>query len=396
MPWSDNSGNKGPTRGPWGQPPRQPGGGGSNGGGRGNEPPDLEDIIKASQQRLKRAFPRGGRGGNGGQGGGFGGGGEPIKLNRNSFMAIGGVLGALWLVSGFYTVEADELAVVTTLGQFDRVSPPGLHWHLPFPFQAAPKEKVTSVRPTQVPSADGTGLMLTRDKNIIDAAMTVQWRIKSDIVADKNGDFPGVAAFMFNVDDPTLLVEMVAEASLREVIGSNNLDFIQTAGRAKVQDDTRALLQSALDSYKSGIQVEDVNLGKTDPPTEEVNAAFLDVNAAEQNRDRDVNAARAYENRKVAEAVGEARQKVERAKAYAAQVTADARGQAARFDSIYTEYQRAPEVTRQRMYLETVERVLAPMNKIIIDEQGRGGVVPYLPLNDLQRRNPPAQQGGQQ
>lgn len=392
MPWSDNSGNKGPTRGPWGQPPRQPGGG-SNGGGRGgNEPPDLEDILKASQQRLKRAFPRGGRGQNGG---GIGGGGEPIKLNRKSFMAIGAVLGALWLASGSYTVEADELAVVTTFGKFDRVSPPGLHWHVPFPFQAAPKEKVTSVRPTQVPSDEGAGQMLTRDKNIIDAAMTVQWRIKSEIVGATPGEMPGVAAFMFNIDDPTLLVEMVAESSLREVIGRNNLDFIQTAGRAKVQDDTRLLMQTALDSYKSGIQIEDVNLGKTDPPTEEVNAAFLDVNAAEQNRDRDVNAAKAYENRKVAEAVGESSQKVERARAYAAQVTADARGQASRFDSIYTEYQRAPEVTRQRMYLETVERVLAPMNKIIIDEQGRGGVVPYLPLNDLQRRNPPAQQGAQ-
>lgn len=393
MPWSDNSGNKGPTRGPWGQPPRQPGGG-SNGGGRGgNEPPDLEDILKASQQRLKRAFPRGGRGQNGG--GGIGGGGEPIKLNRKSVMAIGGIIGALWLASGSYTVEADELAVVTTFGKFDRVSPPGLHWHLPFPFQAAPKEKVTSVRPTEVPSDEGAGQMLTRDKNIIDAAMTVQWRIKSEIVGATSGEMPGVAAFMFNIDDPTLLVEMVAESSLREVIGRNNLDFIQTAGRAKVQDDTRLLMQAALDSYKSGIQIEDVNLGKTDPPTEEVNAAFLDVNAAEQNRDRDVNAARAYENRKVAEAVGESSQKVERARAYAAQVTADARGQASRFDSIYTEYQRAPEVTRQRMYLETVERVLAPMNKIIIDEQGRGGVVPYLPLNDLQRRNPPAQQGAQ-
>jgi membrane protease subunit HflK len=389
MPWSDNSGNKGPTRGPWGQPPRQPGGGSNGGGGRGNEPPDLEDILKASQQRLKRAFPRGGRGGQGG-------GGEPIKLNRNMLTAIGGAIGALWLISGFYTVEADELAVVTTLGKFDRVSPPGLHWHAPFPFQAAPKEKVTSVRTTQVPSAEGAGLMLTRDKNIIDAAMAVQWRIKSEIVGAKPGEFPGVAAFMFNVDDPALLVEMVAEASLREVVGSNNLDFIQTAGRAKVQDDTRALMQAALDAYKSGIQVEDVNLGKTDPPTEEVNAAFLDVNAAEQNRDRDVNGARAYENRRVAEAVGEARQKVERARAYAAQVTADARGQASRFDSIYAEYQRAPEVTRQRMYLETVERVLGPMNKIIIDDQGRGGVVPYLPLNELQRRTPPAQQGGQQ
>ncbi|MBY0423407.1 MAG: FtsH protease activity modulator HflK [Parvularculaceae bacterium] len=392
MPWSDNSGNKGSSGGPWGQSPRPPGGGGSNNGGGGNrgpEPPDLEDLLKASSQRLKRAFPRG-PGGGGRAGGPMGG--EPIKLNRNTMLAAGGLFVGVWLLSGFYTVAADELAVVTTVGKFDRVSPSGLHWRLPYPFQSVRKERVTTSRTNQVPTGENAGLMLTRDKNIVDAAMTVQWQIKNEVVAEKPGQFPAVAAFMFNVQDPTALVEMVGEASLREVIGRNDLDDVQTTGRAKVQEDTRTLMQASLDAYQSGILINEVNLGKVDPPTDAVNAAFLDVNAAAQDRDRDVNSARAYENRKVAEAVGEARQKLELAKGYAARVTADARGQASRFDSIYAEYQRAPEVTRQRMYLETVERVLGPMNKVIIDDQGRGGVVPYLPLNDLQRRAPQQQQ----
>lgn len=385
MPWSDNSGKGGPTRGPWGQqPPRQPGGG--NGGGRG-DPPDLEELLKASRQRLKRAFP------GGGNGAGRGGRGAPPQLSRSTMgFAAAGILG-LWLFSGVYTVDADELAVVTTFGKYDSISTPGLHWRIPFPVQNARTEKVTSLRETFVPDtaggrrpADSGGLMLTGDKNIVDVAMQVQWRIKTETEPAEGDTLPPVAQFMFNVENQNRIVRTVGEAAIREVVGRNELDFVQTEGRTEVQAQTRALMQEALDLYRTGIEIAEVNLQKADPPTDEVNAAFLDVIAASQDRNTIINGARGYANRVVPEARGEAQRILEGARAYQAQVTASARGQASRFDAILTEYQRAPQVTRQRMYLETVETVLGPMNKIIIEDKAGAGVVPYLPLTELQRQ----------
>jgi membrane protease subunit HflK len=390
MPWSDNSGNRGPTRGPWGQQPRKPGGQNGGGGGR-NEPPDLEELLQASRQRLKRAFPRGGGGGGGGR--------SPQFSARTAGVA-GIVIAALWLVSGFYQVEADELAVVTTFGKYDSVMRPGLHWHIPWPVQNARTEKVTSVRPTIVPDEGARrgemspGLMLTGDKNIVDVAIQVQWRIKYDTTPEREGELPSVARFMLAMHRPEQAVRRVAESSIREVVGRNELDYIQTEGRGVVQDETRRLMQEALDLYGSGVEVVSVNLQRADPPTEEVNAAFLDVIAAAQDRNTIINDARAYSNRVIPEARGEAQRILEQARAYAAQVTAGARGQAERFTQILAEYKKAPDVTRQRMYLETVESVLGDMNKIIIEEKAGSGVVPYLPLNELQRR-PPQQTGSQ-
>ena len=384
MPWSDNSGNgggRGPTRGPWGQPPRKNGGGG-NGGGRG-DPPDLEELLQASRQRLKRAFPRGG--------GGKGGGGGPQFSARTFGLAFVALVG-LWGVSGFYTVDTDELGVVTTFGKYDTITTPGLHWHIPSPIQNARMEKVTTLKSTSIPEGSGNrtgsgeGLMLTGDKNIVDVAFIVQWRIKADVGVGDGGDLPGVAQYIFNIDNPENLVRAVGEAAIREVVGRNELDFVQTDGRAVVAEETRSLMQEALDLYNSGIEITAVNLEPTEPPTAEVNAAFLDVEAAKQDREQYINTARAYANRVVPEARGEAQRIIENANAYASQVTAEARGQAERFDNILTEYAKAPEVTRQRMYLETVEQVLGDMNKIIIENEAGNGVVPYLPLNELQKR----------
>ncbi len=175
-------------------------------------------------------------------------------------------------------------------------------------------------------------------------------------------------------------------AAIREIVGRNELDFVQTDGRAVVVDETRALMQQTLDTQKTGIVIESVNFVTANPPTEEVNQSFLDVIAAAQDREQFINRAREYANKVVPEARGEAQQILEQAGAYQAQVTADARGQASRFDAIYAEYAKAPEVTRQRMYLVTVERVLGPMNKIIVDQEGGSGVVPYLPLNELNKK----------
>ncbi|MEM9617637.1 MAG: FtsH protease activity modulator HflK [Pseudomonadota bacterium] len=388
MPWQDNSGNKGSGRGPWGQPPRNGSGnndGGNRGGRGGGEPPDLEELLQASRQRLKRAFPgRGGRGGGGG-----------AQLSKPIIGLGAAVVLGLWLFSGIYQVAPGELAVVTTFGDYQKVSGPGLHWHVPAPVQAVRKEPVLDVRDMTIPSNDrrsgqlSPGLMLTGDKNIVDIAFTVQWRIKSDVSAVEGQNMPGVAQYLFNIDEPEALVRMIGEAAMREIVGRNTLDFVQTDGRLQVAEQSEILMQTALDSYNSGIQIERVNMTLAEPPTNEVNEAFRDVQAAEQNQATVIQNARQYTNQVVPEARGQAQRILEEARAYAAERTADARGQAARFDEIYTEYARAPEVTRQRMYLETVERVLGDMDKIIIDEDAGSGVVPYLPLNEL--RN---QQGG--
>ncbi|MEL7492164.1 MAG: FtsH protease activity modulator HflK [Pseudomonadota bacterium] len=387
MPWSDNSGNgngsnggRGPTRGPWGQQPRNNGGGNRGGG----EPPDLEELLQASRQRLKRAFP-GGRGGRGGGGRGF-----ELNAATTGLIAVG-VL-ALWGISGFYQVEAQERGVVTTFGKFTNVTTPGLHWHVPAPVQAVEKVVVTAERRTQVPLSQGQrgptsgSLMLTGDKNIVDVEMTVQWAVKLD---DPEGGMPGPARFAFNIDDQQNLVVTVGEAAIREVVGRNTLDFVQTTGRSAVQEQTQALMQATLDLQDSGVEIQSVNLEKTEPPTTEVNEAFLDVEAAKQDKEQYINQARAYANRIVPEARGQAQRILEDARAYQAQVTAEARGQASRFDAIFAEYEKAPEVTRQRMYLETVEKVLGDMNKIIVEDDAGSGVVPYLPLNELSK------QGGQ-
>lgn len=391
MPWQDNSGNRGGGgRGPWGQPPRGNNGNGSNQGGGRGEPPDLEDLLQASRQRLKRAFPRGGGGG----GGGF-------QLNRATAGAIGAVLLVLWGASGIYQVAPNELAVVTTFGDYEEVKGPGLHWHVPAPVQGVAKQPVLELQDMKIPITDrrsgqplSMGLMLTGDKNIVDIAFTVQWRIKPDLAPEQGEEMPGVAQYTFNIDGPEALVRMTSEAAMREVVGRNTLDYVQTEGRAEVALQTEELMQRALDSYKSGIQIERVNLTLAEPPTPEVNEAFRDVQAAEQNQATVIQQARQYTNQVVPEARGQAQRILEEAHAYAAERTADARGQAARFNEIYSEYAQAPEVTRQRMYLETVERVLGDMDKIIVEEGAGSGVVPYLPLDQVRRQRGADRQQG--
>ncbi|PQA87331.1 FtsH protease activity modulator HflK [Hyphococcus luteus] len=389
MPWQDNSGNRGGGRGPWGQPPRG-NGGPNNGGGRGGgEPPDLEDLLQASRQRLKRAFPRGGGGGRGG--GGF-------QFTRATGGLIAGALVALWMISGFYQVDTKELAVVTTFGKFQNVTGPGLHWHLPTPIQNVRKAPVETQNEMSIPATPARrggampeGLMLTGDKNIVDVAFVVQWKIKSGRVAEEGDELPGVAKYLFNIDNPEILVRMISEAAMREVVGRNTLDYVQTDGRAEVAQESGELMQTALDAYEAGIEISRVNLTLAEPPTDEVNEAFRDVQAAEQNQATVIQQARQYTNQVVPEARGQAQRILEEAGAYAAERTADARGQAARFNEIYAEYAQAPEVTRQRMYLETVERVLGDMDKIIVEEGAGSGVVPYLPLDQVRRQQ---QQGG--
>lgn len=383
MPWSDNnnSGNKGgPTRGPWGQPPKGNGDGGGGGGGRGRgEPPDLEELLQASRQRLKRAFPRG-RGGRGGDGGGPG-----FQVN-SQMLAIGAVaLLGLWALTGLYQIGPAEQGVTTTFGKYTGITGPGLHWRAPM-IQGVTKVAVDQQR-TETIGGQGQGeenLMLTSDRNIVDVSFDVDWNVKRDPTGE--GELPNVARFIFNIEDPKSLVKAVSESAMRETIGSNRLDPIITSGQAEVVEQTRQRIQAALDAYGSGIRVLRVNLRRPQAP-QAVREAFVDVIRARSEQQQMINEAQRTANQIVPVAQGDAQRIVEQAHAYAARVVAESIGEAERFNKIYEEYRRAPQVTRQRMYIETVEKVLGDMNKIIIDESAGQGVVPYLPLNELTKKN---------
>ena len=406
MPWHDNSGNgnapiggsnapnnannnDGPTRGPWGQPPSNGGGNGAGGGaggpgrniggprrpGRSNDGPDLDELLEVSRQRLKRAFPR--RSGGGG-------GGSEFKLTPP--MVFGGVvvLALLYGFSGIFQVEPQSQAVMTTFGKYSGVVGPGLHWHAPI-VQSYTDVAVQSQRQTEVPSANQSEyLMLTSDRAIVDIAFGVDWKVSE--APTEPGDIPNVAKYVFNIDEPEAMVKAVAEAAMRETIGGNELEPIITSGQAALVDQTIQSMQAALDEYDSGVEVLRVNI-KTRRAPEKVRDAFTDVIKARNDRDRVINEAERDANQIIPVAEGEAQKILQEAQAYAAEVTADAIGQATRFNKIYEEYRKAPEVTRNRMYLETVEKVLGDMNKIVVDEGAGSGVVPYLPLNDLAKRS---------
>ena len=396
MPWQDNSGNRGSGRGPWGQPPRGNNGGDQNNGGRRQgEPPDLEDLLEASRRRLRRAFPRG-------RGGGSGGGKGGLPINGPLVGLVGAGILALWLFSGIYQVNPGERALVTTFGKFTDIEAQGLKWHVPFPVQSVEIVLVDRTRTTEIgfrgtaqrsAEAFSESLMLTGDKNIADVTFSVDWNIDTSPQAE--GELPGPAKFAFNIENQDNVVRAVAEAAMREVVGGNRLEPLLTSGRGDVAERTQTIMQEALNAYDSGINIIRVNYQKADAPPQ-VRDAFLDVFNAGSEAERKVNDAQRYYNEKIPLARGEAQRILEGAAAYAARVTADARGQAERFNQIYDEYRQAPDVTRQRMYLETVESVLADMNKIVIDDEAGSGVVPYLPLNELNQRTSQRTGGSQQ
>lgn len=377
MPWQDNSGNggKGPARGPWGQPPK------GEGGGRG-EPPDLEELLQASRQRLKRAFPQRGRGGANGGGGG-GGGPRRIDLTPRSF-GLGLVLvGLLWFLGGWYQVGPQDQGVLTTFGKYSGVSGPGLHWRAPL-IQGVYKVPVEQQQTTTVGGSGqgGENLMLTSDRNIVDVSFTVNWKIKGE--PPEAGQKPNAAKYIFNIENPEALVKGVAESAMRETIGAKRLEPIITAGQADVVEQTRVRIQEALDAYDSGMEVIRVNMERPEVPGA-VRDAFADVIKARNEKTQAINDAQKVANQIVPVAEGDGQRMVEEARAYAAEVEGKALGEAERFDKIFGEYRRAKDVTKQRMYLETMEQVLGGMNKIIIDKEAGKGVVPYLPLDELRR-----------
>ncbi|ETX28261.1 FtsH protease activity modulator HflK [Roseivivax isoporae] len=373
-PWGGGGGGQG------GGGPQRPQGGG--GGGRrpgdNNQIPEIDDLVRKGQERLRVLM--GGRGNN--TGGGSGGGGQ--MPSRGVFIIGALVLFAVWAWSSFYTVRPEEQSVELFLGEYSSTGQPGLNF-APWPFVTYEVVNVTSERTENIGlgrGADDDGLMLTTDANIVDIEFQVVWNI-----ADP-------ARLLFNIRDPQLTVQAVSESVMREIIAASNLAPILNRDRGLIADTALQNIQGTLDEYDSGISVVRVNLDAADPPAEVIDA-FREVQAAEQERDRLQRQADAYANRVLAEARGEAAQTLEQAEAYRARVVNEAIGEASRFISVAQEFNQAPEVTQRRLYLETIERTLGQIDKIVLDEAGAGsgsGVLPFLPLNELNRRSAP--QGG--
>lgn len=380
MPWNNQGGGwqgGGGGQGPWGG---RPGGGG---GGGGQQPPDLEELLRRSQEKVKKIFPGGG--GPGGGGFSFGGGGSKRPL-----ILVPLVLFGLWLASGIYTVKQEERGVVLRFGKQVAVKDPGLHWHWPTPIESVLTPKVTIVNRVEVGfrSAGGTvgraesgreisneSLMLTGDENIVDINFVVLWFI------DKPEDF------LFKIRDPEITVKAVAESVVREIIGQTPFAEATTEGRKKIEDDAREQMQSILNNYGAGIAVQEVQVQKVDPPDEVIDA-FRDVQRAQADRERAQNEAETYQNDILPRARGDAVKMEQEAEAYGQEVVAAADGESQRFIAVYNEYKVARDVTTRRIYIDTMAEVLGNMNKVLIDGSatGAGGVVPYLPLPELERR----------
>ncbi|WP_020693997.1 FtsH protease activity modulator HflK [Reyranella massiliensis] len=378
-PWGGGGGSGGSGGGgPWGG---GGGGGGNRGGGGGGpfgsrRPPDMEDVIRKGQERLKNLIP-----------GGFG-----------SYKGIAlVVLGALvvWLVTGFFRVQPNQQAIQLVFGKpYGKPVEPGLHYNLPSPIGNVvvvnvqdQRRVVIGSRGNQVSTPYNRGprptstenLMLTGDENIVDIEFAVLWQIKD------------VFKYAFDVRNPEENVRAGAEAAMREVIGKSNLQYAQTEGRSRIEQDTKDLLQGILDEYGLGVRISQIQLLRVDPP-QEVIAAFRDVQAARADKERLINEGNTYRNQQLPRAKGEAESIVQRSEAYKAEIVARASGDAQRFDQVYEQWAKAKDITTERLYLDTMEEVLRNVNKVLVDKNtsGTGGVLPYLPLSELRSGQQPA------
>ena len=348
---------------PWGSSP-----GGGNGSGKGPTPPDIDAIIRDIQNKINKFLPGGSKSG-----------GKPIGLVLIILLFV-------WLASGLYRVGPDEQGVVLRFGKFIKTTQPGLHYHIPIPVETVQTPKVTKVNRIDIGFrserdsgfSQGGGvadvpqesLMLTGDENIVNIDFSVFWLIKD------------AGKFLFEIQDPEGTVKAAAETAMREVIAKSKIQPVLTEGRAKIEIETQEIIQSILDEYNSGIQITQVQTQKADPPDQVIDA-FRDVQAARADMERSKNEAEAYANDVIPRARGEAAKILQGAEAYKQRVVAASEGEASRFVSIYNEYSKAKQVTKDRMYLETMEKVLADIEKVIIDKNSGSGVVPYLPLPEL-------------
>jgi len=378
MPWSDQRGG-GNGNGPWGRSPGGPrgggggrgggprGGGGGRRGGGGPQAPDLEEVLRRGQDKMRRWMPS-------------------VRGPRGIIIIVLVAIG-IWLLTGFYRVEPDEQGVVLRFGEWTKTTQPGLNYHLPGPIETVMLPKVTKVNRVEIGYQTGINnrgnletraipsesLMLTGDENIIDVQFTVFW-----VISD-------AGKFLFNIRSPERTVKDASEAAMREIIGDTDLNSALSEGRSILATQTQELVQEILDSYDSGILITQVEPQKIDPP-EAVIAAFRDVQSARADEDRAKNEAEAYRNDIIPRARGEAERVLQEAEAYEQEVVARADGEAQRFILVFNEYRQAKNVTRQRIYLETMEKILSGTTKILIDSTSGQGVVPYLPLPELNKR----------
>ena len=359
-PWGGGGGG-----GPWGG-----GGGGGNqggggwGGGRGPggaQPPNIEEAVRRLQDWLRRRMPGGG--GVGGRGG------------RIGILLVVVVLLAVWVLSGFYRVQTDEQGVVLRFGERVGTTTPGLNYHLPYPIETVETPKVTRVNRVEVGFRSAEeALMLTGDENIVDINFVVFWIIKDA------GDY------LFNVREPERSVKAASESVMREIVGQTPIAAALAEGRGQIEDKVKAGVQGILDNYRTGIEITNVQLLKADPPNQVVDA-FRDVQRARADQERLRNEAEAYANDIIPRARGEAERLVQEAEAYKQEVVARSEGDAQRFTQVYTAFRAAKDVTTKRIYLETMEEIFANAEKYVIDQGGgASGVVPYLPLPEVQRR----------
>jgi len=348
---------------PWGAPNK------NNKQPSPNNPDDMEDLAKKFQDGIKNMFGGSSK--------------TPDAKKPITLFIIGAI--AVWALSGFYRVDADEQGVVLRFGKYTNMTQPGLNYHLPFPIESVMTPKVSRVNRIDVgfrSSGEGSraaiadikeeSAMLTGDENIVDINYSVFWVIKD------------ASKYLFNVQDPIGTIKVVAETAMREVIARKKIQVILTQGRAEIENEVQKIMQQILDTYGSGIDITQVQAQKSDPPTQVIDS-FRDVQAAKADKERAQNEAEAYANDVIPRARGEAAKITQEAEGYKREVVAQAEGEASRFIAIYNEYAKAKTVTQERMYLETMEKVLSGVNKIIIDKQSGSGVVPYLSLPELKK-----------
>ncbi|MEE9422284.1 MAG: FtsH protease activity modulator HflK [Gammaproteobacteria bacterium] len=354
MAWNEPGGNKDP----WGN--------------RGNQgPPDLDEVVRKMQNKLGGLF------------GGGKGGGASSKSKGPSFAGLGLLLliGAIiWLFSGIYIVDAGKQGVVLRFGKYADATPPGPHWHIPYPIEQVEIVDVEQRRFVEIGYRSAGGgqnavvvpreaLMLTKDENIVNIQLAVQFQVSDP------------REFLFNVRDPEVVLKQVAESAIREVVGQSEMDFILKEGRAEVVSKTKVVMQGILDKFNSGLLVSDVNLQDAQPP-DDVQSAFSDAIKAREDKERFKNEAEAYANDIVPKARGGAARQIQEAEGYKAEVIAKAVGESNRFEALLIEYQKAPEVTRKRLYLDTIEAVMSTSSKVIVDSKS-GNSLMYLPIDKL-------------
>ncbi len=369
MAWNEPGG--GGSKDPWG---------GKSGGDPQGGPPDLDEVVRKLQERLGNLFggnkkpPRAGsEDEGGGSGGGFpglpGGG-----ISRSVVGLVAGIAFVIWLASGIYIIQPAERGVILRFGSYAYMTEPGPHWHIPYPF-----ENVVKVNVDEISSFTHKATMLTQDENIVELELTVQSRIQD------------AADYLFQDQAPEKTLRDATETEVRKTIGASKLDYILTEGRGAVATIIKDRVQALMNQYKTGLEVTSVNMQPAKPP-DQVKEAFDDAIKAREDKERLENKAEAYSNEILPQARGEAARMEADAKAYRDRVIASAEGESARFLSVLTEYAKAPEVTRERLYLETMEQVLSDTNKVLLDVKEGGNSLIYLPLDQMINKKPQAGQ----